>query len=239
MESFTVDKLKRNPERIKTLFEVKGNITMVKENIVIVFPERYINRGLANIDTQVSVLSCYAILDDYDNYAITNVPIIQTLTPSNIGDAKINDVNYKVLTFNKDTVFIPNNNMVVRATFLYEIFDEFYIKGKIPWYLDYIDVCSVMLKAKDFADSKIGNNPLSFEVFTSIIARTQSDKQTYYRTIANDKNKNPTYVGLANPYYSFNNTGAKLIGSRLRTGLNTAIVNPEDKSSPTADILRS
>lgn len=239
MEDISVKGLKRNPEVIKSYFNVKGDITTVTDDIMVIFPERYINRKLATIGNVVTCLSMYAILDGQDNYAITNVPIIQTLTPSTIGDCKINGDNYKLLSFDAGSVFLPSNKLIVRDNFIYDIFDEFFVKGKLPWYYNYHDVANMFLESKTYAGSRIGSDPLIFEMLTAIISRLPEDKKVYFRTIAGENNINPVYVGLNNVYYSFDNTAAKIIGSRMGAGINVALVEPEKKSSATADILRS
>lgn len=242
METLSVNGLKRNPAKIKSLLKVGGNITTALDNLRVIFPERYINRKLAILDQRVQVLSLYAILDDDGNYAVVNAPIIQTVTPSNITDVTVNGKPYKVLHFIKNNVMIPNNTLIMRDNFLYDLFDELFIKGNVPWYLDYNDVASIFLESKKYANSNIGKDPLSFEVLTSIITRDPNDKKIYARqtiTPANMDKLKFSYIGLNNPYYSFDNTGAKLIGSRFGDGVNVAIVEPEKKTSATTDILRS
>lgn len=242
MDNLLINKLKRNPEKIQSLLKVTGDITTALDNLYVIFPERFIDRKLAFIDSEVKVLMCCAILDDSNNYALINAPIFQTLTPSNISNVKCEDDTYKLLSFKANTVIIPNNNTILTDNFMYDVFDEFFIKGKIPWYLNYEDVSNVFLESKKYAGSNIGNNPLIFEMLTSIITRLDKDKKIYLRHILTKENKNKiqsTYIGLNNPYYSFDNTGARLIGSRFGAGLNVALVEPETKTSATTEILRS
>lgn len=242
MESLQISKLKRNARKLENSIKVTGDITKAVEDVYVVFPERYINRNLATIDTEIKVVSCYALLDNKNNYAVVNAPIFQTLTPTNINTIDIDGDKYKILEFDANTVMIPNNSCIVRDSFLYDIFDEFFVKGNIPWYLNYEDLSDIFAQAKTYANSNIGSNPLIFEILTSVISRSPKNKKIYFRDIATSSNKDkitPEYVGLNNPYYSFDNTGAKLIGSRLGAGLNVAIVEPETKTSATSEILRS
>ena len=124
---------------------------------------------------------------------------------------------------------------------MYDIFDEFFVQGNVPWYLNYDDLSNIFIESKKYANSNIGSDPLAFEILSSIVTRSSEDKKVYYRhliTSGNNKIK-PDYVGLNNPYYSFDNTGAKLIGSRFGAGLNVALVEPEKKTSATSQILRA
>ena len=238
MENIDVSGLKRRPDVIKSYFNVKGNITTVNEDVIVVFPERYINRKLVIMGTNVSVVSCYAIIDNNNNYAVCSAPIFQTLSPTNMSDSVMNGVKFKVLYFDKGSVFIPNNKLIVRDSFIYELFDEFFVQGKIPWYINYTDISNLFLEADKYAGSRVGDDPLIYEILTSIISRSKDDKKEYFKNNITE-DLQPAYVGLNNPYYSFNNTGARIIGSRFGTGLNVALVEPEKKTSETTDILRS
>lgn len=242
MENLQINKLVRNSKKIMDKIKITGDITTALDDLYVIFPERYINRKLAIIDSEITVLSCYAILDNKNTYSVVNAPIMQVLSPSNINTIDLNGDKYKILEFQKGTVMLPNNTCVVRNEFLYDIFDEFFIKGNIPWYLNYEDISNIFEKAQTYANSNIGNNPLIFEILTSVISRSPKNKKVYIRHLVTESTKGkliPTYVGLNNPYYSFDNTGARLIGSRFTAGLNVAIVEPETKTSATSEILRS
>lgn len=242
MEAIDITKLKRNPDVISKHLDITEDITTTKEDIYIVFPSRYLDRKLAIIGTDISVVSIFAILDRNDNYGVINAPIFVNLTPYSISDVTIDNAVYKYLYFQKDSVVMPNNKSVVRDNFLYDIFDDFYVKGKIPWYLNYNDISNVLLSTKKFANNNIGNDPLGFEILSSIIARDSRDKTIYIRHILDKTNKDkiqPSYVGLNNRFYSFDNTGARILGSYFGDGLITSIVDPEKKTSATSEILRS
>ena len=230
-------KMKRNPDLIKSYFTVGADNVVTKENIMIMFPKRYITRGLCILDNIVNVIGVYAIIDNYNNYCVVNTPIIQSLSPSMLSNTNIGGIDYKLLFFNKNDVFLTTNNLIVKDNIIYPLMEEFYMQGKIPWFLDYDDLCGLLLESKKYTGSGIGNDPLVFEIMTSIVGRSPADRTIFYRTVR-DKYKNPYYIGLNNPFYSYGNTGAKLIGNRFGTGINTALINKETKSSVTTDILR-
>lgn len=242
MESLQSKQFKRNPAAIKNAIKVAGNITTATQPLRIMFAARYINRKLALLDHNIQVVSIYALINEKNEYAVINAPIFQTLTPSNILDVSVDDKLYKMLYFNQGGVIIPNNRLIVRDSFLYDLFDELFVKGNVPWYLGYEDLSNIFLLSKQYANSKIGNDPLAFEILSSIVTRSSNDKKVYFRHMLTENNVNklhPVYIGLNNPYYSFDNTGAKLIGSRFGDGINVAIVEPEKKTSATSDILRA
>jgi hypothetical protein len=239
MDKLNISGLKRNPEIIKSYLKTIKNTVVTTEDIQIVFPERYINRELAIIANTIKLVSIYAILDNYGNYAIMSAPIIQELVPFSIHDLDVNGVIYKGLSFNRGDVVLPNTVLVKNNNFMYDIFDEFYIKGNIPWYLDYNDVSNVLAETKKYAGSNIGNNPLTMEIITSMVAKDPNNKQIYFRQVPDNKNIKPEYVGLSDIYNSYNNTGSRLIGGYFSYGITTSLVSPEKESSTVSKILMS
>jgi hypothetical protein len=242
MDKLNISGLKRNSDIIKSYFKKVGETTVVKANVKILFPARYINRGLAIIGSNVKLLSIFAIVDEKNNYAVVRAPIMQEVSPYVIGEVSLDDVVYKELSFRANDVFITNNNLVKTDNFMYEVFDEFFVKGNIPWFMDYDDVANVMLETGKYADSKIGDNPLTMEILASVIARNPNDKRVFFRKKLTPENKNklkPVYVGLNNIYYSFESTGAKLIGGYFGYGVTAAIVDKEEETSDVAKVLRS
>ena len=239
MDKINVSGLKRNPDVIKSYFKKIKNTIIVTEDITVVFPERYGNRDLAQIGSTVDVMSIYAILDSKKNYAIVNKLIMQNLSPYNITDISIDNKIYKELHFNAGDVFMTNTTLVKTNTLIYNVFDEFFTKGNIPWFLSYDDLSDILIASKEYTGSDIGKNPIAVEILASLIARNPDDKTQYYRTLKEHKKILPVYTGLNNIFYSFDNTGAKLVGGYFGQGVPNAIVVPETKSSEVTKILRA
>jgi len=237
MIAYDVSRLKRNPAVVSKLFKTSNNVTTVSDDVIVTIPTRYIEAGLATIDNVVKTIGIYAVIDSKNNYAVCNTPIYHDLSPFSIEDTSIGDVKYKILNFHKGSVFMPNTKGIVNADVLYPIFKDLFAGGRVPWFMDYEDLCSVFVESKKYINNKLGSSTLAFEIVTSVSARDASNLTKYYR-LTNMKNK-PKYVGLDNKYYSYNNTGAKLIGSYMKTGMMTSLLDPETKTSETSKILRS
>lgn len=236
MLALDISKLKRNPSTVAKLFKTSGNIVTVNDDVMVTIPTRYIDAKLAIIDNTVKTVGIYAVIDSKNNYAVCNIPIFQELSPFNIEDTTIQDEKYKILNFNKGTVFMPSNKLIVSTNSIYPIFNDFFAGDKVPWFMEYEDLCKVFIDSKKYLGNKIGSAILAFEIIASISARDSSSPTKYYRL--SSMNKRPTYVGLKNLFYSYNNTGAKLIGSYFKTGVMTSILEPETKTSETSNILR-
>ena len=241
MDKFDITRLKRNSSVIKNKFKNIKDITVTTDDILVMFPEKFISKKLCDIGADVRVIGIYAIIDYYNNYSIVNAPIMQRLLPNNISDVEVNGKPYKLLSFDKDSVFLATNKLVVADNFVYNLFEDLFLNGNIPWYLNYKDVVNMFAESKKYANSNIGNDLMAFEILTSIISRSQSDKKVYYRQTL-DKVKEdtmPAYVGPNDIYYSYDNTGAKILGNYFGEGLISAIVDKEKETSATAEVLRS
>lgn len=237
MDNIDTSRLKRNPAAFNGVFKIIGDVTITKKPIRIMFPERYINRGLGIMGIPAKILFIYAILDDDDNYALILAPIMGDVTPYNITTASVDDVDYKIMHFRENDVVISSNTMIRSDDFIYELFDEFYVKGNIPWYMEYDDTSNFLLETGKYANSDIGKNPLTAEILASIIARDPKDKRIFFRQSENTKDK-PVYVGLSNIYYSLGTTAAKLVGGYFSYNLATSITDKETETSAVSDILR-
>lgn len=229
-----------NPKRIKTLFKPIKNVIMVKDKVTVLFPERYVDTKLATIGTTVSVMSIYAIVNGSE-YAVVMAPILIDLTPSLVRTVVVDDVLYKELVFEAGSVFSPNNVLVRSESLIGVLYSEYYNMANIPFFMTYEDVDKILSEASKYAGSKLGKNPLPFELLTSMIARSADDKTKSFRITRSPDNPKPdiTYVGINNVYLSYNNTASKLIGGYFQAGLTSAIIKPEQTTTKVSKLLRS
>lgn len=241
MEQIDITKLKRNASILKKKLIVNSKITMCNDDLYILFPDKFLNKKLAFIGRTVKVIGILAIVDSKGNYSTVNAPVFLEFSPYGIEDVTINGKIYKKLMFYKDSVVIPNNDHLVTDSFMYDVFEEFFIQGSVPWYINYEDMGDLLLRAKEYASSKLGDDPTTIEIITSIIARYRDDKKIYFREIIGKPNMSEalTFIGLNDIYFSFNNTGARLIGGYFGSGIVNSMVDPEQTTSKTSEVLRS
>jgi len=243
MDTLDVKKLKRNPTAINKSFKIIGSSTVTKEELYVLIPARYESKNLVVYKDKVRVISVYCIVNGNGDYAVINVPVFAELSPIKISNVDIDGQVYKMLHFEKDSIFIENNTLVRQDSFMYNLFNEFYIQGKIPWFLNYSDVGKIFKSAKKFADSNIGNNIVALDMLTSVICRSTKNSKLYFRQDIKTKEdvlkQEPLFVGLLSIYHSFNNTTNKLVGSYLAEGINSALIDHEEESTNIEDILRA
>jgi len=237
MDNLNIAGLKRNPDAIKSAFKKVGDSLIVTKNLRVIYPDRYNNIGLSILGSTVRIISIFAIVDDNGNYAVANLPIFLDLTPTNVSEIAVGANINKVLHFEEGSVYTENSNLVIDDRFLYDIFNEFYIGGKIPWFMNYDDAISMLARTNKYAGSTLGDNPITMEILGAVIARFNKDKKVFYRQT--DMKQNPDFVGLMNIYFTFDNTVSKIAGSYMSQGITSAIINKEDETTKIEEVLRA
>jgi len=235
--------LKHKPDIIKKLFSNVGDSIVAKGDLTIVFPDRYVSKGLAVMGSTINLLAVFAIIDTKGNYGVVSAPVIMGVSPDNVRDVLIDGDLHKAVEVRDGSVVVANRNLLKQEGFMYDLFDEFFLQGRVPWYLTYDMLSDMFSEARKYAGSKIGNDPLAMEIVTAIVSRDPDNKTVSYREyLSRNKGKAkafPEYVGISNVYYSYNNTLAKVMGGYMQQGITTAIVHKEDKTSKVSGLLRA
>lgn len=243
MKDFDKNKLKKDNDYIKSLINDGGDIYTTKKDLLVVFPQRFVDKGFTILGTQSLVLGIIAIIDPETNkYGVLKIPGRLEMQPNEINNISIDDTAYVSLYFEKGMDFISNKKVIKEGNFLFDMFDNFLIKGKIPWYLEYQDLIDIFTKIGKFTGSKAGKNPLVYEILTAVIGRYKEDKKIQFRNYVNEirniSKKDLTWVGLENIWYSYSNTVNKLAGSYMELGIVSSILDPEKEASDIEHVLR-
>lgn len=206
-------------------------------------PARYMDIGLGQIGTETYILGCFALILETGQYAVCNIAAIVEINPFKTITTKIDEVLYYEFYFEPGQVVIKTTDVLRRAPLMYNIFDEFMFKGKVPWFLEYEDVGKLFDTAKSHGDSNVGENLETIEFIASIVTRHVSDRTKPIRHIIQDykdlKRDNINYVGMNSIFYSVNSTLNKLAGSYFNDGVTSALVTPTEKVSTIESILRA
>jgi hypothetical protein len=220
----------RDPRYVLSKLIKKDNKVFTTVPAHIEIPKRFINRDLLEMKDQTYVVGVFALCMG-DKYSVSLIPSMFRTVPLNIMEYKIGDVEYIKLLYAKDTCVIENTEVVRKDTLSYSIFDELLMAGKIPWYVEYEDVCKLLDGMVKYADSKVGINLFANEIIAAFVARTKDNMAVYYRTKAvskdHDQRVKYDYNGIDDVFYSANNTFSKMAGNYYRNGVISALVQPE------------
>ena len=233
----------RNANSVLSSLEIKGNSLFTKEKTRIHVPSKFFEKELGEIGSKTFIYGCFPIINEKNEYGVLNICGIVEINPTRINKySDETDYEYTEFHFDENTVIIPILDIVKRNTVMYEVFDLFFAKGKIPWYLGYEDVCKLFDTSKEFADTNIGQNLELIEFFASIISRTKNDRMTYIRNSGNEysdfSREKIDYVPIQSVQYSTKSTLNKIAGNYFKEGVVSALANHSDKVNPIETILR-
>jgi hypothetical protein len=236
---------KRNPEAVKKqLVENASGEILTKVNCKIQIPKRFVDRGLGEAGITTFSYGCFPIiLVDTNEYSLLNINALIELNPSKTTPLEIDEEEYIEFYFDANTVVIKSTTLVRRDTMMFNVFDEFVFKGKIPWYVDYTDLGKLFDTADIFAGSNVGKNPEVIEFIASMITRPKSDFTKYLRatakSYADTESDKIGYVPLSSVYYSVNSTVNKIAGAYFQEGVVSALVTPSKEVQKIEKILRA
>lgn len=235
-------KLIRDSELAKSLL-VKNEAGQViaKEKCYIQVPARFSSIGLGQVGVETIIYGCYALISESGRYTVRNINALIEISPTKVETVKVGDVDYHQFEFDAYQVMIKTSNIVKRDNIIYNIFDEFLFKGKVPWYVEYEDLGKLLDTAKKFANSDVGKNQDVIEFIVSMISRNKNDRTINIRHILNNYKElhNVSYVPLSSVFYSVNTTINKLSGSYFNDGIVSALVKKTDDTSEIEKILRA
>ena len=233
----------RNGKVVSGFLTVDNKQIFCSKDCYVHIPVRFIDRDIASIGSDNNSFGIFPIIiKDTKEYGVLCVNAIVQLNPFTVEQISVNGDDYYQLFFEANTAIITNTSVVRKDTIIYNILDEFIIKGKVPWYMGYEDLAKFLDTADSHAGSKVANNYELIEILASIISRDTNNRKVYMRVAATDKNyvkKNIEYVPLASVMYSVKGTVNKLIGAYMDEGLTSALVSESNETSHVETLLRS
>ena len=225
----------RNPERIKanltnitaTIDGVKTNQVVCKEACQIVIPQRYADLDMARIEKDIYICGIFAyVMGNF--YAVNKTTAMMHITPSSTEKVLIDEEPYFVFSFDAGSVVIYDTALVKRDVLAYSIFDLFFSKGKVPWFMNYMDLNKVFDTANKHAGVSVGNQPEVIWLLTSIVSRDPKDVTKYFRQAIKDEkeliNMRPLVTPLQKVSTSATNTFNKLAGNYQTEGIRSALI---------------
>lgn len=238
-----ISNLKRNPDAVKQdLKSLAGDTVITKGGCKVYIPARFAEQKLASFGSDTYILGYFAIVLPNGDYGTTLVPGMIKTQPDKINTVKINDEQYAELEYFAGSPVIANSNIVQDSKLLYSIWNEFFTKGAIPWYMNYEDQGRIFKLSKMYAGTKLGANSQIIEMVAAVVSRDEKDMNVQFRqTLKTERDymvKRPKPIKLLNVSYGATNTTAKLIGGYWEEGLTSALINPSKSVEPIEKMLR-
>ena len=228
------------------LSQIKENSAgqiIAKSNMVIQVPVRFSEIGLGEIGINTFTYGLLAIILESGDYAVLNVNALLELDPYKLSIVTVDEVDYHQFHFEAGQVVIKTTDLIKQDGLLFNVFDEFIFKGKVPWYADYEDMGKLFDTAKHHAGSNVAQIPEVIEFIASMVSRSNKDRTKYIRTVGmkySDFTINDIdYVPLKSVFWSVTSTVNKLTGSYFSDGVTSALVTPTAKIDRIERVLRA
>lgn len=215
--------------------QVVDDTVIAAEACKIVIPFSYLSNRLATISEDISILAVAAVVSG-DEYGVLNGCCQLKITPSQTKQVMMGGTEYMEFYFEKGDTMIPSLLSVKDSDLVADIYGQFYSRGRVPDYLDGDDVGLLLQYHNQFGGLKIASANTPFEVVTAMISRDHKDKFKYWRH--GDMKFTPIVVPFSSVIFNARSTTAKLLGSNLKDGFTSALVNPSEKSEKVENMLR-
>ena len=226
--------MKRDKAFIESKLYIKDGKVYTKEKTIIEFPKWYANKELIDIQDVTYLYGVFAIIIE-DKYSVSVIPTLINTSPIIVTEVERPDGTYTQFVYGKDDVIINNLNVVKKDLLSYNLFENFFIYAKAPWFIDYDDLIKIMDNMLPYSHSNLGENYVASELVTSFIARTKKDKSVFLRQ---DPTAPLEYVDLTNVYFSALSTLNKVAGNYFTEGLTSALVQKEVTPTKLENLVR-
>ena len=222
---------------MQKLFTKKGNTFIVNPNkLVALIPERYKNFKFCTVEETVTTFGIFDIVvNDTDLHGLL-LPNFITLAPNQIDDVTIDDINYIRCTFYRGDVFMTNRTVIRNKFLVIPMFKEYIGFGNLPRFINYTNCHYLFSNVLKMANMDLKVDPAILEMVWAFLYRLKEDYRVQARYGKMDAPKD--FIGLRNVSYGPDSTSAKIFGSFMSDGLNSALVNPNESSKPLEDIMR-
>jgi len=237
-----VKELKRNPTLAKTHFITtdQGSL-LTKHGLSIMIPKRFVEVSLATVGSDNEIVGiCAWIIGN--EYFITLTNALFKITPDNITETIVDGDVYVSYNFDKNSVVMPNTNLLKSSGIVFHIFNELIAKGKVPWYINYLDRLNIFDSANKHAGVSFTDQKEVTEMIVAVNTRFKDNINQYYRHVIkkeddliSDKHK-PT--SLRDVEFSATTTLNKLMGSYMNRAITSSLNHPSERVEKLEEYLR-
>lgn len=216
---------------------------IAKKPLVLQFPVRFREIGLAQIGAKTYAFGLMAVILETGEYALLSVNALLELGPAKIELVKIDETEYYNFSYQPGDVVIRTKELVRRTKLVFTAIDEFFFKGKVPYYVGYEDMGRLFSTAKKHAGTRANTSPPVIEFMAAYIGRKKKDRIKFiredaksYSDFAADKLE---WVPFNSVYWSRPGTVNKMAGAYFQEGIVSALVNPSTRTEKVESILRA
>jgi hypothetical protein len=236
--------LKRDVARVKASYKQgnDGSIIATKPTKLI-FPERFLEKSLAEIGVRSYVAGCFAHVVEDEVYAVVLAVAMIEVKPSSIATIKIEGDSYIEMSFEPGDRLIVQQEAIQDKFMAFHMYNEIISKGHVPWYLHYDDRIKLLFTANKLAGMDLLSNHGVLELNAAAISRDPKDINRFYRhaveSYAQADKDTPISISLMSVSYGTTNATSRLMGAYWEQGLNSELANPSTQVENVERLLRT
>lgn len=239
-----ISTLVRDKDKVfDALSEVKvgNNYTLVaKQKLDVYFPKYWLESELGSFESKVNVIGFIAIVLDDKYFSHIDVLSYITFNPYDSSSVKIEDVEYFKLSYLPGETMVDNTTLVKDGVTSARAFNEFMSKSKIPWYLRYVDVCTMFYTSELHAGYNTKTDKAIESFMTANRSRDPSDPSKLFRYSIKSQddlmNASPIMLPLTSISVA-SNTTSRFAGSYMKKGIVESTINPTETLEDTDKLL--
>ncbi len=205
---------------------------ITRKPMKVVFPQRYVDRGMATLGSETSFTGIFATICE-NRYSVTKACAMVFSDPVSSRTLNWLGKEYVELSYDEGSAYMTTRDLVKHDQLVYRIYDEFFNKGNIPWFMTYDDVAHIFDTANKHGGTSIADSKEVTHFIVSLISRTRGDLTQYFRTAIETredlKSIQPAFIAMINAAYAPTNTLNRIAGSYFDEGTVASIVYPTDR----------
>lgn len=226
---------------LATLRELPDGSLVTKTGCLVHVPESYRQKQLLSMGEEILMIGYFTIIVG-KQYASWQVPAMIRTQPTDMRLVEVEGRSYYEFEYAVGGSVAKSLDLVVDNLNVYPLFEDTIARARTPWFYSYTQMATFFRYAPQYANVNLVPTPSVFEMFIAQQARVNSNRtEPVRRAIKNQKELAqvaPFYIPMRNVEYGATDTTSKLAGSYTAEGLDSALVNPNDKTQPVENILR-
>lgn len=214
----------------------KNKTIFIGDTLEAFIPDRYSNHGMLDIKDTVHTLGVFdIIINGTLNHNLVIGGLID-MAPSSIDKVRIDKDVYHKLTFKKGDVFVMDDTIVQQKKVSYVIFYEMILGGHYPRFMDYNKLMILFDKIAEVTGDPFHIVHAIYEMLIATLARNPKDPEQPYRNTS--MKAAPLMLPLRDIARVAKSTTAKILGSYMNKGIDTALAAEPSCNSELEDMLR-
>jgi hypothetical protein len=218
-------------------FTLQGNsLVFTGDTLEVFVPDRYSMHGYLDISGSIKTIGVFDMLINGSIPAGYLLAGQIEIMSSNIEYKTVGTDRFVKATLHKNDIFIRDINVVRDVKISYVLFYEIYTGGHYPEFLTYERCATLFDSIAEVTGDSFRNNHMIFEMLVSMLHRDRDNLQVMYRNT--DRTKPPIRIPMRMTAHVAQSTTGKIIGSYMKDGMDSALVNAADFNSDVEDLLR-